>query len=302
VGGAIAFFVAKLLRKKFIYDINGLLAEEYADAGMWKRGTALFGIVSHFEKMVIFHADGIIPLSERIAEKITQGRFLPWRKTRWNVQVIPSHVDMGRFRISVSKDVELQEKYKLKERFVLIYLGSIGTWYMLGEMLDFFKVLKKIIPSALFLIVSHADRDIIRRSACEKDIKERDIIITGALPEDVPRYLSIADAAIFFIKPVFSKEACSPIKLGEYLASGLPVIINSNVGDTEGLIKSTNVGVIVNKFEDEEYERAILEFKNLIDNGTDLKNKCRKAAQEYLSLETALKKYKQLYKDTFKIS
>lgn len=302
VGAAIAFPVAILLRKKIIYDANGLWAEECADIGTWKRSSLLFKIVSYLDKLFIFRANGVIFISQRMSDKIIKGGYIPYKKSNWNYEIIPSHVDMERFKLSASKDIELQERHTLKGRFVLIYIGSIGTWYMFDEMLDFFNVLKKIIPSALFLIVSHIDKDVIKKGVYKKGLKKEDVVITEALPGDVPRYLSLADAAIFFIKPVFSKEACSPVKLGEYLASGLPVIINSNVGDTEGLVRETHTGAVVTKFNEEEYRKAIIEVKDLIDNERDsLRDRCVKAAHEYLSLEISLKRYKSLYKSTFGI-
>ena len=302
VGGIIAFFVAKFYGKKYIYDINGLLAEEYADAGIWRRGSAIFKIVSYFEKRVIFHADGIIPLSNRFAENIKNERYIPYKKSYWNYQVIPSHVDMGRFKAGDFKKVNLKERQDLNGKFILIYVGSVGTWYMLGEMLDFFNVMKNTMPASVFLIVSHADKNIIKKEVHKKGMKEEDVLVTEALPDEMPGYLSLADAAISFIKPVFSKEACSPIKLGEYLASGLPVIINSNVGDTEKLIRDSRCGVVIDRFEDREYERAIADLKNLFISDKALKDRCVKAAEEHLSLKTALEKYKRLYQDTFGLS
>ena len=301
VGGAIAVCVAKAFKKKFIYDINGLLAEEYADAGIWNRKSIVFKMVRGFEKYIIFNADGIIPLSKRFAETIREGKYIPYKKMNWNLQVIPSHVDTNRFKCEISRDIELQERYNLKGKFVIIYVGSVGTWYMFSEMLDFFNVAKKLIPEAIFLILTHTHKDIVRYHAYTKGIRERNIIITEVLPHEVPRYLSVADSGIFFIKSTFSKQACSPIKLGEYLASGLPVVINSNVGDTDILVKSTNTGVVIDRFEENAYKDAALNLKHLIDTDKGLKKRCYKTAQEHLSLDTAIEKYKRLYKDTFKI-
>jgi len=299
VGGAIAFFVSRILHKKYVYDINGLLAEEYADGALWDRKSMVFKTVRNFEKKIILRADGIIPLSERFARNLKEGRYVANKKQSWNLQVISSHVDTSKFKPADLKDAVLLEKYNLKDKFVLIYAGSIGTWYMFGEMLDFFKIMSEIIPDSVFLVVSHADKAVIKNEVYSK--KANNVIIAEALPDDMPRYFSVADAGIFFIKPVFSKEACSPIKLGEYLASGLPVVINSNVGDTEDIVKRANIGVVIGGFEHDLYKKAAAELKRLIDNDRELKNRCRKAAEEQLSFKVAFEKYKCLYNDTFGI-
>ena len=299
VGGAIALPVARLFKKKFVYDINGLLAEEYADGGIWRRNSIIFRIVNNFEKMLIFFADGIIPLSDKIAKKIINGSYIPYEKPKWNFQVIPSHVDMRRFIFNASKDADIVQKYGLEERFVLIYAGSVGTWYMLEEMLDFFKVVSGIITNSIFLILSHADKKKILRAVRKKNIASENIVVSECLPEEMPRYFSVADAAIFFIKPVFSKEACSPIKFGEYLASGLPLVINKNIGDTEKIVQDNNVGVVVENFTQENYKKAVLSLRVLIDKDKNLKHRCRETAQKFLSLEMSIERYKLLYKEAF---
>lgn len=301
VGGAIAFCVSRLLNKKYVYDINGLLAEEYADGGLWDRKSLVFKVVRNFEKRIIYSADGIISLSEKFAKNIKEGKYITCKKQPWNLQVISSHVDTLKFKPVVLKDVKLIEKHNLKGKFVLIYVGSVGTWYMFSEMLDFFNVMAGVIPNSVFLIVSHTDKSVIRNEVLLKKMNSN-VIITEALPDDMPKHLSIADAGIFFIKPVFSKEACSPIKFGEYLASGLPVVINSNVGDTEDIVKRANTGVIINKFEPVLYKKAAIELKRLVDNDAELKNRCRRTAEDQLSFKVAFEKYKCLYKDTFGIS
>ena len=44
-----------------------------------------------------------------------------------------------------------------KEDFILLYVGSIGTWYILDEMLDFFISLSTKKLNAKFLFVTKED-------------------------------------------------------------------------------------------------------------------------------------------------
>ena len=62
-------------------------------------------------------------------------------------------------------------------------------------------------------------------------------IIRPATREEVPRLLAAADLGIFLIKPVFSKTASSPTKMGEMLAVGLPIVANAGVGDVEQMVE-----------------------------------------------------------------
>ncbi|HET8780859.1 MAG TPA: hypothetical protein VFM63_00465, partial [Pyrinomonadaceae bacterium] len=71
----------------------------------------------------------------------------------------------------------------------------------------------------------------------------------------VPSYLSAADAGLSFIKRCVSKLASSPTKNAEYLACGLPLIINAGIGDSDALIHDWKAGALLEEFSDAEYAR-----------------------------------------------
>ena len=96
--------------------------------------------------------------------------------------------------------------------FVLGYLGSLGTWYMLGEMLDFFIELKKIKPNAILFFVTPDKPEQIIKEALSRNIPTGDILIKPAKRKEVPEFISVFDAGIFFIRPSFSKKGSSLLK------------------------------------------------------------------------------------------
>ncbi len=59
-----------------------------------------------------------------------------------------------------------------------------------------------------------------------------------------------------FIKRCVSKIASSPTKNGEYLACGLPLIINAGIGDSDALINDWKAGVLIEDLTEEEYAEA----------------------------------------------
>ena len=106
---------------------------------------------------------------------------------------------------------------------MLGYLGSIGTWYMLPEMLDFFTELLKVQPKAIFHFVTKEDAVLIYNLASERGILKEQLKIESAERQDIPKILSTWDASVFFILPSYSKKASSPVKQGELMAMGIPV-------------------------------------------------------------------------------
>src|SRR5690606_17744018 len=68
------------------------------------------------------------------------------------------------------------------------------------------------------------------------------ITVTHADHDDVPSYLSASDFAFSTIKSVPALQYCSPIKYGEYWASGLPIITTLLEGDDARIMREENGG------------------------------------------------------------
>ena len=61
-------------------------------------------------------------------------------------------------------DLKLKLKIQSSD-FVISYLGSIGTWYMLDEMLDFFKCLLEKKLNSKFIFITPDDEKVIIEKA-----------------------------------------------------------------------------------------------------------------------------------------
>ncbi|MFQ5902387.1 MAG: glycosyltransferase, partial [Candidatus Binatia bacterium] len=155
VPAAIGFLLKRGLKVRLLFDVRGLMAEEYVDGGLLKRGGLIYRVTSRWEQRFLAQSDALIFLSHRILSffQAHQPELFADHKT---IEVIESCVDLNRFSIPKERDTELEERFGLKERFVFIYVGSFGTWYLLDEMLDFFKEARRLIPNAFFLIVTQS--------------------------------------------------------------------------------------------------------------------------------------------------
>ncbi|MFC1576172.1 glycosyltransferase family 4 protein [Candidatus Omnitrophota bacterium] len=285
-GAIIGFLTVKILRKKFIFDTRGLDSEEYVDGGMIKKNSLLHKIVFMLEKYLFSQSDSIVLLSHNaraLLEEKGLGEYL--KKT--DTEVIPCVTDLDLFKYYGEKTVGQKNNIKF------IYTGSIGTWYMLDEMLDFFKVAREKLTNATFDIFTQSNKSVI-----DEKIKKLNIdsfVKTGYVDHDsVPDRLRASDAGVCFIKAVSSKRASSPTKIGEYLACGLPVVINSGVGDIEGIIRDNGVGVVIEGFDKVHYEKALADLRALLED-KDISRRCRQAAERHFSLNDAINKYDIIY-------
>ena len=291
VAALMGYPVARFCFKKFIFDKRGVDSEEYVDAGLWKRKGFKHKAVGFLEAVLTKFSDHVVVLTEKFL-KISKERYAG-KKIRFSA--IPCAVDMDRFKRQNSKDNALAEKLGIRDKFVITYVGSLGTWYMFPEMVDFFQIAAKHIKNAHFLILTNTDKNYAIDIMKKRGLDSRYVTIDSVKYQAVPDYLSVCDCGIFFIKPVFSKLSSSPIKFGEYLASGLPVIINSDIGDTEEIVKDNKLGIVVRNFDESGYGNALTGLMNLLKD-EKLANRCRSAATKHLSLDAAVEKYNDIYK------
>lgn len=292
--GAIA---KKFTGSKLLFDIRGFIPEEYTDAGIWKENGLIYKAVKRVEKYLLKKSDAFVVLTERAAEIL----FPESKETGSDAQgrpfeVIPCCIDRERF-----KDAELLDKEKLKAgeglagKKVFIYVGSFGGWYMTEEIINFFKYTHQRIPNAFTIILTPRERNKVEKKLIESGLDEKSFLVKSVAPIEVPKYLKMSDVAISFIRACYSKQASSPTKIAEYLACGLPVVLNTGVGDLDELINTERVGVVIKDFNKEDFEKALDEIE-LMFKDADLSERCKETAYRRFDLErVAGERYRRIY-------
>ena len=280
---------------KFVFDMRGFYADERVDGNIWNRNNPILNTVYNYfkkkEKQFLTQSDYIISLTENGKDEIES-----WKINSAPIQVIPCCADLNHFnRDNIDSELQLKFKNELgisENDFIISYLGSVGTWYMLPEMLNLFKLLLKSKPNAKLLFVTADKPEQIIAEAKNKNIPLDKIIIKKGERAELPSLLSLSTISMFFIKPVYSKKASSPTKMGELMGMGIPLICNSNVGDVDRIIKTSNCGVLIEGFTTEDYQKAI----SIIDELLKLpKEAIVKSAHKFYSLDEGVNKYYKVY-------
>jgi hypothetical protein len=108
----------------------------------------------------------------------------------------------------------------------------------------------------------------------------------------MPSYIGVSDFSIFFILPAYSKKASSPTKMGEIMNLGIPIICNSGVGDVDEIMGNILPKLLVNDFNNKEYNRVI----DFILNEFKLDSKkIIQISHNYYSLNKGVNKYLDIY-------
>lgn len=282
---------------KFLFDMRGFYADERVDGGLWNLDNPLYKAIYHYfkrkEKEFLVKADYSVCLTHSGSDIMHSWKEIPGQPVP--IEVIPCCANLDLFspeKVNHRLLAELRQKFGLQaDQFVLSYLGSVGTWYLPDEMMDFFHCLLKHKPEARFLFITPDPAEEIIKEAVSRNIPAEHIIVTYAPHLEVPTCLALSDASIFFIKPLFSKKASSPTKQAEIMGMGLPQVCNSGVGDVDE-ITDEKCGVLVRNFTEGDYEAAV---KLLLSSRFDPVY-IRQRADEIYSLTHGVERFSKIYK------
>ena len=77
------------------------------------------------------------------------------------------------------------------------------------------------------------------------------------------------------------------------MSMGIPIICNSNIGDSDRIIREADGGMIIRSFNDDDYDFVISRIPELLAKS---RHKIRETAIHYFSLEKGVKNYNEVYR------
>ena len=281
---------------RFLFDMRGFWPDEKVEGNNWNLANPLYATVYRYfkqlESRLLRGADHIVSLTAAGKTQLLTRPELTGADER--ITVIPCCVDFDHFPITTraSRQAARERLGFAADEPVLLYLGSLGSWYMLDEMLDFFVVYAARNRGARLLFITPDDPHAIRDAAAARAIDPGRVTIVAASRDEVPKLMTAADLGIFFIKPVFSKTASSPTKMGEMLAVGLPIVANSGVGDVERMVDDIGCGVAIHDFTTESYRDALERIEALPSSPGER----RKRALPWFDVKLGVDRYDRIYR------
>jgi glycosyltransferase involved in cell wall biosynthesis len=282
---------------RYIFDFRHF----YADEGIKvSRGLSnlVFRRLKQLEGPMIRHADKVVCLTQRATQMLCDWYFKDMNDAISRFQVIPCCADFDFFdsqTVSMQKIERARAQAGIKAGdFVLLYLGSLGSSYLLPEMMALFSQVLLIYPNAYFLFVSNNGQELVDEARKVQQIDSDRIRFVSVDRCEVPSFIALAHLSVIFIQPDLAHAGCSPTKLAELFACNVPVIANTGVGDLDAIIElSRNGSVVVDNFDDNTLKQAILQvmaFKE--QHALSIRDNSREFA-----LEEGIARYARVYQD-----
>ena len=291
VPSVLALFVKRVRKARFIFDMRGFWPEEKVQAGHWRSGSRVHGIAKRWERRFFESADAIVSLTRAgVASFPSLGYRIP---ENIPIEVIPTCTDLDRFAPG-PRDGALARRLGLEGCPVIGTTGTLSNWYLRDETLRAMSAVAARLPRAKVLLVTREDHARLQADAGRAGIAADRLVLTHADFAAMPDHVRLIDLGVFFIAPTPSKRGSAATKLGEFLATGVPVLINEGVGDSGAIVRDGGAGVVLPGVAEADVSRALPAIEAVLrDPGAA--PRCRDTARRHFDLRDGIARYAALY-------
>ena len=258
--------LAEHLDVPLVLEVNAPLVQEAKQF----RELTLTDVAASIEEVLYRRAEAIFCVSRPLVRHVTELRGHPG-----DVHLSPNVVNVDRFRPAGPRSDG--------EAPLIVFVGSLKPWHGLETLIE---ALAQIPAGRLMLIGDGPLRRSLEKQALALGVTER-VEFRGAVDHaEVPGLIAGADIAVAPY-PAMEPFYFSPLKIGEYLACGLPVV-TSSLGDLAPMLRHRDNAYLVRPGDVDDLARGL---KALVDDRSmrrTLGQAGRKLALEQLSLDGGL--------------
>lgn len=290
---------ALLMRRLFgkirvVFDARGLYPEEGLVQGKWGAGSLSYKFWKTLEKRMFKWSDKVVCLSDQFADYVSE--IEPKAKT----EIIFASIESARFAYdSVERDRRRRD-LDFGESLVFIYCGGLGSWHDPVLLCRLFKAIMDGIPNAKLLVLSDYRKDKLRAICSSLEISHEKVFVKKCTPKEVPDFLMTADWALVPLQEIppdakhveLIARTMVGLKVGEYLAAGLPLIINRHIEGIKSLMGEHDIGTYFD----------VKQLGNLAQHlrhrkSGEMRPACQGVAQKHFDISNAAKAYIDLYRN-----
>lgn len=228
IPGAMALLARPLLRLPLVWDSDGLMPDERADFGGWSRNGGTYKLFRGIEGQLLAHPT---------LTRTESARQLFIERGATNVVSVPNGKSADEFHPAGDEErAALRKELGLaSDALLVLYVGSLGPQYHPDQMAQLFAAVRTQRPNAHFLALTGSG-DAMRASLTNAGVPATSTTVKRVEAHEVARFIRAADVGLSFREPSLSMRGVCPLKVIEYLLSGVPVVSNRGVGDLDALL------------------------------------------------------------------
>ena len=233
------YIISKIKRVPFVLEIRDLWPKVAVEMGVVKNRYIIW-FASALEMFLYKKAARIVVITEGYADYIHSRGI-----ERAKINVVHNGIDewMADYEAPEEKPEELEE---IKDKFLVMYVGAIGKFNYLEDILDGAELLKEPEEFAFVFIGEGGEKDNLIKYAEKKNLKN--IYFLGSrLRSEVPKYLCHADLTAVIYPQIPTGKVLLQNKVLDCLALGKTILLVAEEGDTSRIIEEAGCGFRVDR-------------------------------------------------------
>lgn len=277
--GAIGYLVHRKTGVEYAVESFEPHGDYMVESGVWFRWGLKYLLQSYWEKKQIETARFIIPVARHYYDHLINKNV-----DSHKLFLMPCAVDLAMFAFNPESRISVRKALGLDgDAAVGVYVGKFGGMYYDEEAFQIFALAKKYLDRLHLIILSPDKPSSVESKLLRAGYLPHQFHIKNVPHSEVPQYLSASDFAFATYKPGNFKKYLSPIKVGEYWAAGLPVLLTEGIGDDAALITNLNIGSVFS-YSMQDLEKAYLNLKQILAQGRNATNlRIQPVAERYRS-------------------
>jgi glycosyltransferase involved in cell wall biosynthesis len=260
IAGGFAHFVHRRTGVPYAVDYFEPHNDYMTDVGEWKKGGLLDRGTGWLIRQQLRTAQRCVTVSQNYRQRLISAGTAPSK-----LLVAPCPVDAGRMRFDPASRATVRQARGWEAAVIGIYAGKFGGLYHREHAFRAFTTAQAHIGAgfALIILTPHPEAE-VREGLSRAGFQGDRFLITYAQHHEVPAYLSSADLAFAPYCGTPSSACISPMKIGEYWANGLPVLLTRGVGDDSAIIGGEPFAGALFDPEGEDLAEALVHVQRLI--------------------------------------
>lgn len=286
--GIPGYILSKFKKAKLIFEVRDVWPDIPIELGFIKNKLVI-KLLKKLELFIYKNSDQIITLSPGMYNNLLNKGI-----SESKLSVIPNIANIPLYD-SVKEDKNLIKKnLGLENKFVCIHPGTMGFVNGLDNILDVAKKIYEIDKDIVFILVGEGKE---KNKLIEKKENEKieNVFILDPMPkQDVVNLIKSSDIGIMSVINYKILEDNSANKFFDFLAAGLPIIINYKGWQGKEL-NDYNCGYSCEYTDTSDMALKIIELKNNEELFNEMKINSKKLANQKYSLEVSLEKLYEVF-------
>jgi glycosyltransferase involved in cell wall biosynthesis len=251
---------------RWVWDVRSLWVDQKVASGVIRPGSLQERVMRWVERLAAHRSTAVITLTESAIDELDR-RYegVVTQKAR----VITTCVDLDRFDVSPLPAVPLR----------VLLAGTLNRYYDVHTMLDLIAELR-CRHRVEFIVASPGETD------WEDELRGVEAVHVTATPGEMADLVSSCHVGLSVCRDDAGASllAAMPTKIGEFLASGRPVIVNPGLVDAVDLLEHHECGMAYGSSSPFGVGEAVDQLE-LILGDSELPGRCRSLAESHFNLD-----------------